>query len=76
MRPFTEALWCGNSEDLIKKGWKPNEQRRCFRKADALLDYIAKIKPTEYVRGGCCKKLNPQRIEGLRYCLEKDMPSK
>ena len=76
MRPFTEGLWRGNSESLTQKGWKLNEQRRCFRKADALLDYIAKIKPTEYIRKGHGKSLNPQRIEGLKYCLEKDMPSK
>ena len=74
MRPFTEALLRGNFEELTEKGWKPDEQRRCFRKADALLDYIAKVKPTEYVQGVCCKKMNPQRIEGLGYCLEKGMP--
>ena len=76
MRPFTEGLLRGNSESLTQKGWKPDEQRRCFKKADALLDYIAKIKPTEYIRKGYGKSLNPQRVEGLKYCLEKDMPSK
>ena len=76
MRPFTEALLRGNSEKLTQKGWKPDEQQRCFKKADALLDYIAKMKPSDYIRAGYGKKLNPQRIEGLRYCLEKDMPSK
>lgn len=76
MRPLTEALMRANSENLTQRGWKPDEQRRCFQKADALLDYIANIKPTEYIRGVCCKKLNPQRIEGLKYCLEKKMPSK
>ena len=77
MRLLTEALLQGNSENLTQKGWKPNEQRRCFRKADALLDYISKIKPSEYqAHGLLCKKLNDQRVEGLRYCLEKAMPSK
>ena len=76
MRPFTEALLSGNMESLTRKGWKTDEQRRCFKKADALLDYISRIKPSEYSRWGYYKKLNPQRAEGLRYCLEKNMPSK
>ncbi len=76
MRPFTEGLLRGNSESLTQKGWDLNEQRRCFRKADALLDYISRIKPGEYhpVKGHI--ELNPQRMEGLKYCLEKNMPSK
>ena len=75
MRPLTEAFLRGNSESLTQKGWKLDEQRRCFRKADALLDYISKIKPGEYhpVKGHI--ELNPQRVEGLKYCLEKSMPS-
>ena len=76
MRPFTEALLRANTESLAQKGWKPNEQRRCFRKADAMLDYIARIKPSEYRQVGWRTQLNGQRAEGLRYCLEKDMPSK
>lgn len=76
MRPITEALMHANSKNLTQKGWKPDEQRRCFKRADALLDYIAKIKPTEYVRKNWYVALTPQRIEGLKYCLEKDMPSK
>ena len=75
MRPLTEALLRANAEGLTQKGWKPDEQRRCFRKADALLDYIGKIKPSEYRRVGWRTLLNEQRVEGLRYRLEKDMPS-
>ncbi len=75
MRPLTEALLRGNAEDLKKKGWKPSEQRRCFKKADALLDYIAKIKPAEYVQQTWYKKLNDLRVEGIKYYLQKDMPS-
>ena len=76
MRPLTEALLLGNTENLTKKGWKPDEQRRCFKKADALLDYISKIKPAEYIQQTCYKKLNEQRVEGIKYYLQKDMPSK
>ena len=76
MRPFTEGLLRGNSESLTQEGWKLDEQRRCFRKADALLDYISRIKPGEYHQVKGHAELNSQRIEGLKYCLEKDMPSK
>ena len=76
MRPFTEGLFRGNAEALTEKGWKPNEQRRCFKKADALLDYITRIKPGEYYPMKGHIELNLQRIDGLKYCLEKDMPSK
>jgi hypothetical protein len=75
MRPLTEALLRGNAENLEKQGWKPSEQRRCFKKADALLDYIAKIKPAEYVQQTWYKKLNELRVEGIKYYLQKDMPS-
>ena len=76
MRSLTEALLRGNSAKLTELGWKPEEQRRCFKKADAMLDYIARIKPGEYVQETWYKKLNEQRVEGLKYCLQKDMPSK
>ena len=75
MRPLTEALLRANAENLTQKGWKPDEQFRCFRKADALLDYIAKIKPSEYTKIGSRTQLNDQRMEGFRYCLEKGMSS-
>ena len=65
----------GNSENLTEKGWKPNEQLRCFKKADALLDYIGRIKPGEYVQTPKGTRLNDQRFEGMWYCLNKDMPS-
>ena len=76
MRPLTEALLQANTEILTQRGWKPNEQCRCFRKVDALLDYIGRIKPSEYKQETWYKRLNEQRVEGIRYCLEKDMPSK
>ena len=75
MRPLTEALLRGNSENLTRKGWKPDEQRRCFKKADALLDYIGRIKPADYIQESWYKKLNEQRLEGLKYCLKQNMPS-
>ena len=75
MRPLTEALLRGNAENLEKKGWKPSEQRRCFKKADALLDYIEKFKSSDYERHFVGKKLKPQRVAGLAYLLQKDMPS-
>ena len=75
MRPLTEALMRANSEGLTQNGAKPDEVRRCFRKADALLDYIARIKSSEYKRTGGYTQLNEQRAEGLNYCLEKDMAS-
>lgn len=75
MRPLTEGLLRGNTESLIQQGWKPDEVQRCFKKADALLDYIGRIKPSEYSPSSWGKRLNDQRLEGIRYCLEKDMPS-
>ena len=76
MRPFTEALLRENSENLTAEGWKTDEQLRCFRKVDALLDYIGKIKPNDYVQTRRRKELSSQRVEGIKYCLEKGMPSK
>ena len=76
MRPLTEALLRGNAEALTKKGWRPIEQRRCFKKVDTLLDYISQIKPGEYVDAGWHKKMSSQRALGLKDCLEEGMPSK
>ena len=76
MRLLTEALFHGNLADLTQKGWKPSEVRRCFKKADALLDYIDKIKDKEFVPNNWYKKLNPQRQAGFVYQLEQGMNSK
>lgn len=76
MRLLTEALLRGNLEGLTEKGWKPNEICRCFKKADVLLDYIDKIKSTEFIPSGWYKELNPQRVEGFTYQLKRGMNSK
>ena len=73
---MTEALLRRNTESLTQSGWKLDELSRCFRKADALLDYIGRIHPGDYVQKGAHKELSAQRIQGIRYCLEKGMPSK
>lgn len=75
MRPLTEVLLRGNAENLAKKGWKPLEQRRCFKKADALLDFIGKFKSNDYEQHLVGKKLKAQRVAGLEDCLQKGMPS-
>lgn len=75
MRSLTKELLRESAETLTQKGLRQDEQERCFTKVDALLDYIGRIKPAEYVGYGQSKKLNKQRIEGLAYCLRKTMPS-
>ena len=50
MRLLTEILLKEKSEKLSQENWKPDEVHRCFKKADALLDYIANINSKEYVQ--------------------------
>ena len=76
MRPLTAALLRANSENLAKKGWKTDEQRRCFKKADALLDYISQIPSDDYIKGMWHSKIRIVNSIGLMHCLEQDLPSK
>jgi len=75
MRPLTEALLRANTEDLTQKGWKSDEQRRCFKKADALLDYIAQVPTEDYLKGMWHSRIRPISVAGLECTLKRGMPS-
>ena len=75
MRPLTAALLRANEENLTRKGWKPGEQRRCFKKADALLDYIAQVPAEDYLKGVWHSRIRPISVDGLECTLKRDMPS-
>ncbi|MGN0919621.1 MAG: hypothetical protein ACI4OR_02535 [Alphaproteobacteria bacterium] len=75
MRPLTEALFRENEENLAQKGWKPSEQRRCFKKADALLDYMSQMPEKDYQKSPFHSRISPAHIAAMEYLLQKDMPS-
>ena len=77
IRPLTKALFEANSKRLIKRGYRLEEQRQIFKKADELLDYIAEYTDLPIVqKNGLDNRVIKSDFKtGLKAHLSKNMPS-